>query len=218
MLNQHIYVNTAVVIFSIVEWELKVLLIRRTQAPFEWFWWLPGGYIDDNKSADDTVMEKLLIKTWLRHIYLEQFWVFSDPKRDPRYRAISLWYISIGIFNDIKKYSQYGEVAFHSIKTMAKLAFDHREIMTKAYMVLRHKLFHSNIAQFFLPRYFTLQQLQEVYDIILGTKADVRNFRKYIEKAHIIKSTGKKEINVSHRPALLYEFITKDVKISDYNW
>ena len=116
----------------------------------------------------------------------------------------------------MKTYSKYGEVAFHSLKTMAKLAFDHREIVKAAYQELRDKMFHSNIAQFFLPRYFTLKQLQEVYDIILGRKSDVRNFRKYIANAHIIKSTRKKESNVSHRPALLYEFIHKDIKVSDY--
>lgn len=218
MINQQIYVNTAVVIFSIVDNELKVLLIKRTQAPFESFWCLPGWYVENDKSADQTVMEKLLMKVWLRNIYLEQFHTFTDPKRDPRYRAITIGYMSIWNYHDIKKYSQYGEVAFHGIKTMAKLAFDHREIMKKAYLVLREKVFHSNIAQFFLPRYFTLQQLQLVYDAILGSKSDVRNFRKYIDKAHIIKATGKKEHNVSHRPAILYEFIQKDIKVSDYNW
>ncbi len=216
MLNQQIYVNTAVVIFSIVDDELKVLLIKRTQAPFEWFWWLPGGYLENDKSADQTVMEKLLMKVWLRNIYLEQFETFTDPKRDARYRAITIWYMSIGNYHDIKKYSQYGEVGFLSVKTLAKLAFDHRDIMKRAYAVLRAKLFHSNIAQFFLPRYFTLQQLQAVYDTILGSKSDVRNFRKYIDKAHLVKATGKKETNVSHRPAILYEFINKDIHVADY--
>lgn len=216
MINQNIYVNTAVVIFSIVDNELKVLLIKRTQAPFEWFWWLPGGYLENDKSADQIVMEKLLTKTWLRHLYLEQFNTFTDPKRDPRYRAITIWYMSIGEYHDIKKYSQYGEVAFNSIKTLSKTAFDHKEIIKSAYAVLRTKLFHSNIAQFFLPRYFTLQQLQSVYDAILGSKSDVRNFRSYIKKSHIVKATGKKETNVSHRPALLYEFINKDIHVADY--
>lgn len=216
MINQQIYVNTAVVIFSIVDDELKVLLIKRTQAPFEWFWGLPGWYLENDKSADQIVVEKLLMKVWLRNIYLEQFHTFTDPKRDARYRAITIGYMSIWNYHDIKKYSQYGEVAFLGIKTLAKLAFDHRDIMKQAYATLRNKLFHSNIAQFFLPRYFTLQQLQSVYDTILGHTSDVRNFRKYIDKAHIIKPTGKKEINVSHRPALLYEFINKDIHVGDY--
>jgi hypothetical protein len=47
------------------------------------------------------------------------------------------------------------------------MAFDHKEIAREAYGVLRYKLMHSNIAQFFLPKLFTFQQLQQVYDIIL---------------------------------------------------
>lgn len=218
MLEQHIYVNTAVVIFTIIESELKVLLIKRVQEPFAWFWYLPWWYLTDDKSAEQIVMEKLHTKVWLRNMYLEQFHTFTDPKRDPRYRAITLGYMSIGTYHDIKQYSQYWEVAFHSVRKLQKMAFDHREIVTSAYTVLRHKLFNSNIAQFFLPKTFTLAQLQEVYDAILSTKSDTRNFRKYIDKVWIVKSTGKKEINVSHRPAFLYEFVHKDVRVEDYGW
>ncbi len=218
MLEQHIYVNTAVVMFSIVDWELQVLLIKRVKDPFAWYWYLPWWYLTDDKSAEQIVSEKLQLKVGLRNIYLEQFQTFTDPQRDPRYRAITIWYLSIGDYHDIKKYSHYGEVAFHSVRTLQKIAFDHREIVKKAYSVLRYKLFHSNIAQFFLPKTFTLTQLQEVYDAILATKSDTRNFRKYIDKTGIIKNTGKKETNVSHRPALLYEFVHKDVRVEDYGF
>jgi 8-oxo-dGTP diphosphatase len=75
---------------------------------------------------------------------------------------------------------------------------------------------HSNIAQFFLPKLFTFQQLQQVYDIILWTTSDVRNFRNFITKSHIVRSTKKKEENVAHRPATLYQFIHKDINIDDF--
>jgi 8-oxo-dGTP diphosphatase len=163
-------------------------------------------------------MKKLMLKVGLRNIYLEQFHTFTDPARDPRYRAVTIGYLSIGQYHDIKKYSQYGEVAFHPLRKLPALAFDHKEIVMHAYRVLRHKLLHSNIAQFFLPKHFTLQQLQEVYDGILGVQSDVRNFRTYIKKANVVVATGKKEVNVSHRPAELYGFVQKDVKVSDYGW
>jgi len=216
--EQRIYVNTAVAMFSIIQWELAVLLIKRVQEPFEWCRCLPGGYLENDKPADQTVMEKLLMKVGLRNIYLEQCGTFTDPKRDPRYRAITIGYISIGEYHDIKKYSHYGEVAFRPLKKLPRMAFDHKDIIRHAYSVLRYKLMHSNIAQFFLPKYFTLQQLQQVYDTILGSVSDVRNFRNFIAKAHIVKSTKRKEENVSHRPAILYEFRYKDVKIEDYTF
>lgn len=44
---------------------------------------------------------------------------------------------------------------------------------------------------------------------------DVRNFRKKIEKLNIIKETGEKEVGVQNRPAKLYTFVNKDIKIVD---
>lgn len=172
--------------------------------------------MENNKSADQTVAEKLRIKVGLKRVYLEEFAVFTKPDRDHRYRCITIAYMSIGEYHDIKTYSQYGDVQFHSINKLPQIAFDHVEIIRKSYEVLRAKVMHTNIAQFFLPRYFTLRQLQQVYDIILSIKSDVRNFRTMIDRLNIVRPTSKKETNVSHRPAVLYEFISKEINISDY--
>ncbi len=214
--QQHMYVNLSVVIFTIIKGELLVLLVERSQDPFLNWRCLPGGYMEDSASAEKTIVKKLFDKVWLKNIYLEQYHTFTDPKRDPRYRAINISYFSIGTYTDIKKYSPYGKVEFHHLKQLPKLAFDHQEIIRHAYRVLRERLFHSNIAQFFLPKQFTFKQLKEVYDTILQTSSDVRNFRTHIRTQNIIKTTGKKEQNVAHRPADLYEFINKTIKVEEY--
>ncbi len=215
--QQQIYVNLSVVIFTIIDGELHVLLVERSQEPFLDWRCLPGGYMEDWASAEKTIMKKLFVKVWLKNIYLEQYHTFTDPKRDPRYRAINISYFSIGTYTDIKKYSPYGKVDFHPLKKLPKLAFDHQEIIRHAYRVLRERLFHSNIAQFFLPKQFTFKQLKEVYDAILQTSSDVRNFRHHISTQNIIKNTWKKEQNVAHRPADLYEFIDKTIKVEEYS-
>lgn len=214
--DQRIFVNTAVVMYTIMHDELYVLLIKRARAPFEWYRCLPGWYLENEDSAEQTVTKKLMIKVGIKNMYLEQFSTFTDPTRDPRYRAITIWYMSIWHYHDIKHYSHYGEVSFHPLRKLPVMAFDHKDIITASYVALRNKLTHSNIAQFFLPKYFTLQQLQTVYDTILSKKSDVRNFRAFISKLGLVRATSRKEINVSHRPAVLYHFINKDVKIEDY--
>ncbi|MBR6907184.1 hypothetical protein IKN40_01400 [bacterium] len=43
---------------------------------------------------------------------------------------------------------------------------------------MKSKLEYTNLAQFILPEKFTLTQLQNVYEIVMNQKFDVRNFRK----------------------------------------
>ena len=211
-----IYVTLSVVLFTIVDHELKIVLIKRSRDPYVWYRCLPWWYVDPEKSAKQTLIQKLFQKTWLHNIYLEQVYTFTNPERDFRYRSINIAYLSAGIYYDLKNISTYGEVEFHSIKCLPALAFDHGDIIAYVYQILQQKIITSNIAHFFLPRQFTLRQLQEVYDTIRGYRSDVRNFRTFIYNKNIIKNTGKKEITVSHRPAYLFEFTHRDINIAEY--
>jgi 8-oxo-dGTP diphosphatase len=44
-----------------------------------------------------------------------------------------------------------------------------------------------------VPHEFTLTELQEVFEMVLGKKIDKRNFRKKILKQKVIKETGNKK-------------------------
>lgn len=119
-----------------------------------------------DKSAEQTIMLKLFHKIGVLNPYLEQLHVFTDPYRDTRYRAINIAYLSAGIYNNLKDVSDYGEVSVHSVRKLPQLAFDHQEVISYAHHTLKQKLIQSNIAQFFLPKQFTLTELQRVYDCI----------------------------------------------------
>lgn len=212
-----IYVTLSVVLFTIIDHELKIVLIKRSRDPYLGYRCLPWWYIDWEKSAEQTLTQKLFQKTWLHNIYLEQVHAFTDPERDSRYRSINIAYLSAGIYHDLKNISTYGEVEFHSIKNLPTLAFDHGDIIVYIYQILQQRIITSNIAQFFLPRQFTLRQLQEVYDTVRWYRSDVRNFRNFIYNQNIVKNTWKKQTKVSYRPAYLFEFIHRDINIAEYN-
>lgn len=72
---------------------------------------------------------------------------------------------------------------------MPKLAFDHKKIVEYAIQRLKWKMEYTNVAQYILPKKFTLRQLQDVYETILDQQIDVRNFRKKIEKLGLVKET-----------------------------
>jgi 8-oxo-dGTP diphosphatase len=70
---------------------------------------------------------------------------------------------------------------------------------------------YTNVVYSLLPRYFSLTDLQKVYEIVLGSTLDKRNFRRKILSTGMIKATKIKE-GGAHRPAIMYQFADKDIR------
>ena len=87
---------------------------------------------------------------------------------------------------------------------LPKLAFDHNKIVQKAKQRLVAKLDYSTLAFQFMPKEFTLTELQEVYETILEEEVDKRNFRKWVLALESIEETDKERRDGRHRPAKLY--------------
>jgi 8-oxo-dGTP diphosphatase len=57
-----------------------------------------------------------------------------------------------------------------------------------------------------LPPKFTLTELQQLYESILETELDKRNFRKKILSMNLLEDLNEMQAGVAHRPAKLYQF------------
>lgn len=64
-----------------------------------------------------------------------------------------------------------------------------------------------------MPEQFSLTELQQVYEAILGTELNKRNFRTKLTQMKLLIETGIKQENVAHKPtAMLYRFDEKVYK------
>lgn len=70
-----------VVILTVVEDDLNVLLIKRSEDPFRDYWALPGGLLADDESLDRAAARKLFDETGVRDVYLEQLYTFGELSR-----------------------------------------------------------------------------------------------------------------------------------------
>ena len=215
--EQNILISVDNVIFTIINDKLQVLLVSRPMDPFKWLRALPWGLVWDNETLEETAYKKLEEKTSVKDIYLEQLYTFSDIKRDPRWRTISTAYMSLISRENLalKKTSNWRESKFFWVTSLPKLWFDHKKIIEYAVKRLKWKLEYTNIAQYILPEKFTFTQLQNVYEIVLNQKFDVRNFRKKINSLWIIEETWEKEIWNQYRPARLFKFTNRNIEIID---
>jgi 8-oxo-dGTP diphosphatase len=196
-----------IVIFSVFDEALKVLLIRRKHPPFENCWAIPGGFVEYNEPLESAALRELEEETGIKNNYLELFYTFGAPGRDPRGRTVSVAYFALLKFNslNIKAQSDAKEAAWFDIKDLPELAFDHKDILSCAIETLRLKIENSPIVKELLPENFTLSQLQKIYEIILDRKIDEGRFKCEILKMDFIEKTCthvfgfKKDISFSSR-------------------
>ena len=85
------------------------------------------------------------------------------------------------------------------------LAYDHQAVVKAALARLRAKLTYTNLAYNLLPRAFTLGELQEMYEAILGRRLDRRNFRKKVLSLGLLRPLDRVRRG-THRPARLHVF------------
>ena len=79
-------------------------------------------------------------------------------------------------------------------------------MVLKAISLLRKSIKTEPITNSLLPDYFTLTQLQHVYEAILGESIDKRNFRKRIMSIDLVEKTEMIDKITSKRGAALYRF------------
>lgn len=92
----------------------------------------------------------------------------------------------------------------HATEDNNRIAFDHIEMINKGIERLRNKVEYTPVAFNLVPEKFTLNQIQKVYEVILGKKLVKQNFRKWIDK--FVEELDEKQEEVGHRPAILYRY------------
>lgn len=200
--------TTDIVIFTIEDEQLKVLLIKRANKPFKDQWALPGGFLFKEEEPEKAARRVLKDKAGIEDVYLEQLYTFGGSGRDPRGNVITVSYFALASKDkiNIQKSDKIQTPTFRSVKKLPDTAFDHNRIITYALKRLRSKLEYTNAVYSLLPQYFTFNQLQKAYEVILGRKLDKRNFRKKFMLLGLIKPTKKILKGERQRPAKLYAF------------
>ena len=198
-------VSTEIVIFTIRD-RLQVFLRRRTDPlSGERTWALPGGAVGAGEDVDVAATRTLTEQTGLKAVYLEQLYTFGCPDRHPLRRLITVAYYALTpAERAVEAGRDDDELAWFPCDALPELYLDHDTIVDVARERLIAKLDYSTIAFQFMPKHFTLSELQQVYETILGESLDKRNFRKRVLSIGNLEQTGKMRRNGSHRPARLY--------------
>lgn len=196
------------VVFGFDEGELKVLVIQRGLEPFKGKWALPGGFVRVDETLDDAARRELEEEAGLRNVFLEQLYTFGAVNRDPRERVVSVAHYALVKLaaHETKAATDAADAKWFPISEPPKLAFDHENIFATALGRLKSKVRYQPIGFELLPPKFTLSQLQHLYEAVLETKLDKRNFRKKVLSFDLLIPLKETQMIGRHRPAQLFRF------------
>lgn len=184
---------------------------------------LPGDLMLLDEDLDTSAARILKENTGLSNIYLKQFKSFGSPDRlkkkprdlewlrqidHPEEHVITIAYYSLINISEQgnSELILSDNASWYPVNELKELVMDHMEILSDALEHLRGELLNKPIGFELLPEKFTLSQMQKVYEVILGTTFDKRNFRKKILSMKYLIPLNEKQVGVAHKPARLYIF------------
>ena len=202
-------VSADVALFTLIEHELRVLLIKRANEPTPGGWALPGSVLkpDIDANVDAAALRALATKTRVILPHLEQVMVASGPDRDPRGWSLSVLFFALLPSDQVPAVAGDRTEAIewaHPERPGHRLGFDHAELLRTALMALRHKVERGALPLHLLPLKFTLTELQRACEAILGRELDKGAFRrKLADQATLVPVPGE-FVRGRQRPAQLY--------------
>lgn len=208
--HPHPSVTTDCVIFGFDGSKLKVLLIERGIEPYKGRWAFPGGFLNMEESAEEGALRELQEETGLTGAYIEQFHTFTDPKRDPRERVITIAYFALVRIQDVKGGDDAAKAQWFALDDIPQLAFDHDMILRMAQSRLRERIHFQPIGFELMPEKFTMKDLQELYEAILEVKFERSNFAKKMLHYELVEQLEETVWPTPKREARLYRFNKKN--------
>lgn len=206
--------------------ELKVLLLQYENTGL---FALPGGFVKKTENVNDAAKRVLFERTGLQNIYLRQFYLFGDITRyDPAtLRTIMVgkgnlptgdhWllrrFVSIGYFAlvDYTKVIPAPDTLadscnWYHLSDLPVLILDHQQIIEKAIQTLQLNLDRKLIGFNLLSETFTMGELQNLYETVLGKKLLRTSFQRKMQHLGILEHVDIKWTGGAHKAPYLYRF------------
>ncbi len=197
-------------IFTVVEGEFQVLLIQRSAAPDEGKWAIPGGALQPDESLDHAATRKLADETGVTDVFLEQLYTFGDLDDQTLGGSVAVVYFALVDHDRVQLAERTAwEADWFGMGDLPILALHNERVLDVARQRIINKLQYTNAAYSLLPDFFSLTDLQSVYESILGRRLDKRNFRRRMLASDLLVETKQTATPGRHRPARLYRFAAR---------
>jgi ADP-ribose pyrophosphatase YjhB (NUDIX family) len=207
---------TLAVVLQVRGGVLQALLWQRAREPFKGRWALPGGYLAEHGTLEESIRGHLAEKVDVRELsHLEQLETLSDPRRSPQEWQLATAYLGL-VPSDVDP-ELPGDTDWHPVEDLPALAFDHGSIVLAGRERLRAKLSYTNLGFALAPDEFTISELRDLYAAALGHDVSATNLQRVLLRREVLEATGRQRASgpTGGRPGSLFRFRTPELEITD---
>jgi 8-oxo-dGTP diphosphatase len=194
---------------------LETLLWRRRRPPAEGAWSLPGGFVREGESLEQAMRRHLVAKVGVREVgHLEQLDSTASAGTHPE-----LWLLDVAHLALIPRGAEPDlppDTEWHAVDDLPLVAFGHAGAVARAHERLRGKLSYSNVAFALAPARFTLRELADVYEAVLGYAVSPTNLGRVLGRDGLLVDTGghRPAGSAGGRPAAEFAFARRELVVS----
>jgi len=139
-------------------------------------------------------------------IWAEQIGAFGDAKRHPSDAEISVAFVGLVPHQTASPDTGY---TWFPMRDLPPLSPRQRAIVEAATRTIQSRLDQAPIAFRLLPSTFTLSELQQMYELLLGKRLHKASFRRALQGAWLVEPTDEWRSEGRGRPAQLYRYAPK---------
>jgi 8-oxo-dGTP diphosphatase len=184
--------------------QLAVLLVRADETRTRERWWVPH----DEPLADESMIDAARrISADAAHVeptWLEQVGAFGDGRRHPTETELSVAYV--GVIPQGSALPNGADSTWFAVAELPALTPRQRALVDAALDTIRVRLDQSPIAFRLLPPTFTLSELQQTYELLLGRRLHKASFRRALQAAWLVEPTDEWRSEGRGRPAQLFRY------------
>jgi hypothetical protein len=192
-------------IFNFEGDSLKVLLLKQKEKNGKIKWSLANDWIKEGETIAGTAQNILKKYIGSGHFFLEQLKAFGYSAESSQREDILIGYYALLKRDFIESNVSNSDFEWVGINEVTGLNEKHQIILDYSMNKLRKSICNSAIGFNLLPEKFTLLQVVQLYEEILGIEINKSNFRRKILQMGIILDSNEKEEDVSHRAAKFYK-------------
>jgi hypothetical protein len=184
--------------------QLAVLLIRADESRTRERWWVPYDEPQADEAMIDAARRIAIDAARVEPTWLEQVGAFGDGRRHPTETDLSVAFV--GLVPQGTTLAGNGESGWFALADVPTLTPRQRVILDAALETIRLRLDQAPIAFRLLPPTFTLSELQQTYELLLGRRLHKASFRRALQAAWLVEPTDEWRSEGRGRPAQLFRY------------
>lgn len=184
--------------------ELAILLTRGSAERERWS--LPWRTPQTGETLEATAVRVAQDALGEPPIWMEQLGAFGDAKRHPSDSEISVAFVGLVPHETASPHAGY---TWFPMRDLPPLSPRQRAIVEAAMRTIQGRLDQAPIAFRLLPLTFTLSELQQMYELLLGKRLHKASFRRALQAAWLVEPTDEWRSEGRGRPAQLFRYAPK---------